>query len=130
MDTRSSHIAKHFEIELLEARSCDCLQTHCCAIQYGGRMLWAQLSSGWWTTGRCSTGHGTALNELPDQGMEALIDLIMLIEAKCERPVFCNRIVFTAKAAGGVRPVGRPTQRVSSGPRMRVVSSAASGSME
>ena len=47
-----------------------------------------------------------ALNELPDQGIEALIDLIMLIEEKCEWPTLCNRIVFIAKAAGGVRPIG------------------------
>ena len=46
------------------------------------------------------------LNELPEQVIEALIDLIMLIEEKCEWPAFCNRIVFTAKAAGGVRPIG------------------------
>ena len=47
-----------------------------------------------------------ALNELPDQGVEALIDLTMLIEEKREWPTLCNRIVFIAKAAGGVRPIG------------------------
>ena len=49
-----------------------------------------------------------SLNELPDQGIEDLIDLITLIEAKCEWPSLCNRIVFTAKAASGVRPIGLP----------------------
>ena len=43
---------------------------------------------------------------LPDQGIEALIDLIMLIESKCEWPNLCNRTIFIAKAAGGVRPIG------------------------
>ena len=47
-----------------------------------------------------------ALNELPDQGIEALIDLIMLIEEKAEWPDLCSRIVFIAKASGGVRPIG------------------------
>ena len=47
-----------------------------------------------------------ALNELPDQGIEALIDLIMLIEQKCGWPDLCNRIVFIAQAAGGVWPIG------------------------
>ena len=46
------------------------------------------------------------LNELPDQGIGALIDLIMLIEYMCEWPNLCNRIVFIAKAVGGVRPIG------------------------
>ena len=46
-----------------------------------------------------------ALNELADQGTEALIDLIMLIEQSAGTPNFCNRIVFIAKAAGGVRPI-------------------------
>ena len=46
------------------------------------------------------------LNELPDQGIEALVDLMMLIKSKCEWPNLCNRIVFIAKAAGGVRPIG------------------------
>ena len=30
----------------------------------------------------------------------------MLIEANCESPTLCNQIVFIAKAAGGVRPIG------------------------
>ena len=42
---------------------------------------------------------------MPDQEI-ALVDLIMLIEEKCEWPDLCNRIVFRSKAAGGVRPIG------------------------
>ena len=41
--------------------------------------------------------------ELPE-GIEALIDCIMLIEAMCELPNVCN-YVFIVKAAGGVRPI-------------------------
>ena len=47
-----------------------------------------------------------ALNELPDQGIEALIDLIMLIEEKGDWPTLGHRIIYIAKAAGGVRPIG------------------------
>ena len=47
-----------------------------------------------------------AVNELPDQGIETLIDLIILIEQKCEWPNLRKRIIFTAKAAGGVRHIG------------------------
>ena len=90
-----------------------------------------------------------ALNKSPDQGIEALIDLIMLIEEICDWPTLCNRIVFIAKAAGGVRLNGllfaivrlrcklrrieakmweaRNTEG-SSGPRRREALSGASGS--
>ena len=57
------------------------------------------------TSFRAVTGPGYAavpprtLNELPDQGIEALIDLIMLTERKCEWRNLCNRSVFIAGAA-------------------------------
>ena len=63
------------------------------------------------TSCRAVTGLGDdavpprALNEVPDQGIEALIDPIMLIEEEVEWRTLCNRIVFIAKAAGGVRPI-------------------------
>ena len=57
-------------------------------------------------TRRAGFSHQWALNELPDQGSEALIHLIVLIEEKCDWPNQCNQILFIAKAAGGVRPIG------------------------
>ena len=58
-----------------------------------------------WSLG-WSTAPPRALNELPDLGTEAKTHLIMLIEAKCGWPTLCNRVLCTAKAAGGVRPTG------------------------
>ena len=54
----------------------------------------------------CDAVPPRSLTELPDQGIDTLIDLIMLIEEKSEWPTLRNRIVFIAKAAGGVRPIG------------------------
>ena len=89
-----------------------------------------QPSLGQRTTGRSFTGHQWArcagcllpfvrvtglvhdavpprtLNELPDQGIDTLVDLIMLIEEQCEWPTLCNRIVFIAKAAEACDPSG------------------------
>ena len=45
------------------------------------------------------------LNELSNEGIEALIGLVMLLEANYERPNLCNRIACIAKAAGGVRSI-------------------------
>ena len=87
-----------------------------------------------------------ALNELPDQGIEALIDLIMLIEQTCEWSNQCNRIVFIVKVcdpSGSSLPAyacsasfvaSRPRcwrprmKKFFSGPRWRVASSGVSGS--
>ena len=129
------------------------------------RTLRAQLSLCQRTTGRSSTNHQRtrcagssppfavpprALNELPDQGIEAPIDLIMLFEEKCKWPDLCNRFVFIAKA-GVVRPIGLlfaivrvpcKLRRIEakmweasfaegfSGPRRRVASSGVSGSRQ
>ena len=109
------------------------------------------------TSFRAATGLGCeevpprTLNELPDPGVEALIDFIMLIEQKCEWPNPCNRIVFMAKAAGGCDPSGSsspsyacsagfvalrqscgrpPTGGFLFGPRTRAASSAVSGSRQ
>ena len=80
-----------------------------------------------------------AFNELPDQGIEALIGLIMLVERKCEWPNLCNRTVFIAKAAGTARPIGLLfaiieekvwEARVSFGPHTRVALSVALGSKQ
>ena len=49
---------------------------------------------------------GATRNELSEQGFGVLIDLIMLIEVKCELRNLCNWIVFVAKVTGSVRPVG------------------------
>ena len=59
------------------------------------------------TSFRAVTGLGydavppRALNELPDQAIEALIDLIMLIEEKCEWPTLCK--LYRLHRKGGWR---------------------------
>ena len=90
---------------------------------------------------RAGTGSGydsvppRTLNELSDQGNDASVDLIMRIEAECGWPNLCSRIVFVAKAAGGVRPAGLQFAIVRvqctlrpSGPRLGAASSDVSGS--
>ena len=89
-----------------------------------------------------------------DEGFTGIVaskaSVIMLIETICEWPTLCNRIVSTAKAAGGVRRIGLlrhracavqcskdrnharcgklPTVRASSGPRTRAAWNVVSGS--
>ena len=56
------------------------------------------------SSGRRMTGDTQAPQFFPHS--EGLIDLIVLIEAKCEGPTLCNWIVSTSQAAGGVRRIG------------------------
>eukprot|EP00959_Pyramimonas_sp_CCMP1952_P348769 7306806-Pyramimonas_sp.AAC.1 len=42
---------------------------------------------------------------LSDEGLETLIDVVMVVELAAEWPQLNNKIVFLAKRLGGVRPV-------------------------
>ena len=42
---------------------------------------------------------------LDDQGIDCLIDVIMLIEQSCQWPDMCTKLVFLAKRTGGLRPI-------------------------
>ena len=94
----------------------------------------ARSSSGWRVAGHCSIGrrrprcegspapfavrgleYASELNGLPDQGVEALIDLVMLIGANPEHPIslviFQSVIVFFALACKFCN-AGRPKKSI------------------
>ena len=64
------------------------------------------------TSFRAVTGHGydavppRTLNELPDQRIEALIDLILLIEENASGPPCAIGSTLLRRRRGGVRPIG------------------------